>query len=586
MSENTTAIAASSAPLHISSIIIRPDDASKKKVEFVELELDSRRREIRRGSGKDKDLSAKFDPAIAVSTERVSLIVHCQHHAVRKTIVEFSLDGKDILSDAVDQDGKREYRTTQRKITIIITISRLQPTSNSILQICPRFRLLVIGKTGVGKSSLIHQAFKINGVHVSEHTRGKTDIDKEFIAPENGRFVLHDSEGFEGGDSASFSDAKEFIARRRKMPELKDKIHAVWLCLSIPHANGRLVESAVEEFLTSRKEILGDIPIIVVFTKQDLLVNTLKLNAMKSGGWDAAALDQLKRDSLNNLCVQPLEREVGSDILHATISTKNEYENTIRELVELTTTNVEKFEASLTMMIAQRVDIGLKVKASIAIGKKRYWRGLGSSMDFAGFTMQDCLSVIHKDVIDVWNFNDPCCHLADEKFRAQILNDLDNTDLPNLAQAVQFGLSVVGEILKLPLAGPILPIVASIAAGVVVVKWVYDTYQRTDIVLRRIMTYIVDLTCIMQILFLLAPTGPISRRAIKAAIKTYGVTGKSGVHLKIKSWHMPLIPSGRDDALEKIVGLIEDHSIKADEVEDLRTQIQQQMMGLQLDEEW
>jgi hypothetical protein len=38
-----------------------------------------------------------------------------------------------------------------------------------------------------------------------------------------------------------------------------------------------------------------------------------------------------------------------------------------------------------------------------------YWRGIGSSMNFIGFTMLDCLSVIHKDVIDVWNFNDPHC---------------------------------------------------------------------------------------------------------------------------------------------------------------------------------
>ncbi|KIK36307.1 hypothetical protein CY34DRAFT_56274, partial [Suillus luteus UH-Slu-Lm8-n1] len=67
-------------------------------------------------------------------------------------------------------------------------------TSSDVLQICPRFRLLVIGKTGVGKSSLIQQAFGINDVHVSEYRRGEADIDKEFIAPENQRFVLHDSE--------------------------------------------------------------------------------------------------------------------------------------------------------------------------------------------------------------------------------------------------------------------------------------------------------------------------------------------------------------------------------------------------------
>ncbi|KAG1719834.1 hypothetical protein EDB19DRAFT_624624 [Suillus lakei] len=592
MSENASATRAA-ASLHISSIVIRLDDASNKKVDFAELKFDSQRQEIHRVSDQDKDLSAKFDPAIAVTTERVSLSVHCQHHAMgvvpRKTTVKFSLDRKDILSTPVDQDGQREYRATKGKMTLIVTISQLQPTSSDILQICPKFRLLVIGKTGVGKSSLIQRAFKINEVHVSEHSRGEADINTEFIAPENERFVLHDSQGFEAGDSSIFAVAKDFIYRRRKMPELKDKIHAIWLCLSIPHADGRLLESGVEEFLKSRKEILGNIPIIAVFTKHDVFVDKLELDAVESGEYDEAALEVLKIDTLDKLCVQPLKEVAGSDIVHTTVSTTEGYESTIRQLIDLTTTNVEKFvasEAALAMMIAQRVDIGLKVKASIAIGKKRYWRGLASSMNFTGFTMWDALSVIHKDIVDVWNFNDPHCDLVNDKFKELILKDLDKDDFPDTARAFGFGLSVVSAItnILIPLAGPFLPIVVPIAAGVVLVKWAYDTYQRTNIVLQRIMTYIVDLTCIMQILFLLAPTGSISRRVIKIAVKAYEGAGKSNVHSAIQS-HVSVTRSGGDDALEEIVRLINAHSIKAEEVQDLRMKIRSPV-DLQGDEEW
>ncbi|KAG0701063.1 hypothetical protein DFH29DRAFT_1000553 [Suillus ampliporus] len=62
MSEHTSSIGALSVPLRISSIVIRLDDTSKRKVEFAELKLDSQRQEIHRASDKDKDLSAKFDP--------------------------------------------------------------------------------------------------------------------------------------------------------------------------------------------------------------------------------------------------------------------------------------------------------------------------------------------------------------------------------------------------------------------------------------------------------------------------------------------------------------------------------------------
>jgi predicted GTPase len=584
MSGNTSTIVGSSVPLHISSIVIRLDNTSKK-IDSAELKLDSQRQEIRPSSEQGRDLSAEFDPAIAVTSERVSLSVHTTGGFLRKTTVKFSLNRKDILSNTVDHDGQREYRMTKGKMAVVINVSsamtvdtrQLQSTTSDILQICPRFRLLVIGKTGVGKSSLIHRAFNIKEVHVSEHTRGEANIDKEFIAPENKRFVLHDSQGFEAGDIDCFKIVTDFIDRRRKMPKLQDKIHAVWLCLPIPHADGRLLESGVEEFLKLRQEILGKIPIIVVFTKHDVFVDKLELEASESG-YDDATFEKLKTDTLTKLCIQPLKEVAGNDVLHTAVSTNEEYEGTIRGLIDLTTTNVEKFvasEAAITMMIAQRVDISLKLKASIAIGKKRYWRSLGSGMNFKGFTMLDCLSVIHKDIIEVWNFNDPRCHLTNDQFKDLMLKDLDNFDLPRTAEALAFGLSVVWKIADVltSVDGSLLPIAVAIGAGVVLVRWAYDMYQQTKLTLQRIMTYIVDLTCVMQTLFLLAPiAGSISPRVIKIAVKAYEEAGKGNVHSAIHSY-VTVTRSGGDDALEEIVRLINDNSIKAEDVQDLRAQI-------------
>ncbi|KAG2092156.1 uncharacterized protein F5147DRAFT_657772 [Suillus discolor] len=570
MSKNTPTIAASSVPLCISSIDIRLDDTSKKKVDFAELKLDSQRRKIHHSSEPGKNLSAKFDPAI-----------------------------KDILAETVDPSGQREYSTVQRKMTVAITtISQSQSTSRDILENCPRFRLLVIGNTGVGKSTLIRQAFKLNE-HVADYECGKANINEEFTAPENERFVVHDSQGFEAGDSENFAIAKDFIKRRRNMLALQDKIHAVWLCISIPLANEALFEDGIEEFIKLRKEILGDIPIIVVFTKYDTLVNDLELEARMSGEHDETALEARKVDKLNELCIQPLKEVAGSDILHTTVSMDEEYESTIRRLIDLTTTSVEEFvasEAALVMMIAQRADIGLKVKASLIIGNRRYWRGLAANVNFKGFTMSDCLSVIHKDVIDVWNFNDPHCHLASDQFKGLILKDLDKADEPmpkvpdmvdlpwTAAQPLnissEFGLATITAILTL-LAGAFPPI----AAGVALVECARDAYQHTKIVLQRIMTYIVDLTCVMQILFLLAPTGPISRHVVKIATKAYEEACKNKVHLAIQSYCVSAMSTGEGDALETIVRMIKDHSIQADEVQGLRARMEGPVDS-KADEEW
>ena len=63
---------------------------------------------------------------------------------------------------------------------------------------------------------------------VSEDSRGKADINREFIAADNGFFVLHDSVGLEAGESNSLEKVKHFIDARRKEVNVKNKLHAVW----------------------------------------------------------------------------------------------------------------------------------------------------------------------------------------------------------------------------------------------------------------------------------------------------------------------------------------------------------------------
>lgn len=151
-----------------------------------------------------------------------------------------------------------------------------------------------------------------------------------------------------------------------------------------------MLESGVEEFLKSRKEILGDIPIVVIFTKHDTFIDKVEFDVMELN-YDQDSLEVLKIKTWNKRYIQPLKEIAGSDILHTTVSTKKWYEKNIRQLIDLTATNVENFIASEAALAPQRVDIDLKIKASIAINKKRYWRNLASGMNFMGFTMSQLL---------------------------------------------------------------------------------------------------------------------------------------------------------------------------------------------------
>jgi hypothetical protein len=57
---------------------------------------------------------------------------------------------------------------------------------------------------------------------------GQADINTEIISEANHRFVLHDSRGFEHGTADSVEKVQTFIEKRNKMPDLKNKLHAVW----------------------------------------------------------------------------------------------------------------------------------------------------------------------------------------------------------------------------------------------------------------------------------------------------------------------------------------------------------------------
>ncbi|KAF8883267.1 hypothetical protein BD779DRAFT_1540399, partial [Infundibulicybe gibba] len=91
-----------------------------------------------------------------------------------------------------------------------------------------RFRILVIGKSGAGKSSLINAAFNVDLANVSHDRAGVSSIEQEITSPHNNRFVLHDSQGFAAGEVANFNTVKNFIQRRANMPNVKDRLHAIW----------------------------------------------------------------------------------------------------------------------------------------------------------------------------------------------------------------------------------------------------------------------------------------------------------------------------------------------------------------------
>ena len=137
----------------------------------------------------------------------------------------------------------------------------VQMTEEEVRKMNP-INIMLVGKTGVGKSTLINHIFRENlaatgiGKPVTKHL--------EKITKEGVPITLYDTKGLELNPSVQTQVRKEVfdeIRRLNQFGEEKDKIHVVWYCLNTGSSRQ---ESFEEGFIRELSEIL---PVVVVLTQ-------------------------------------------------------------------------------------------------------------------------------------------------------------------------------------------------------------------------------------------------------------------------------------------------------------------------------
>lgn len=403
--------------------------------------------------------------------------------------------------------------------------STLIPLTDKITQECPRFRVLIVGRSGVGKSSLINAIFKTSFALVEHNKAGYADINREITSPHNDRFVLHDSQGYEPGDDKKFNLLERFITERSRKRRVADRLHAIWLCISVPYAGGRIFETGDEKIFKLNR---NKVPIIVVFTKYDLLVTTVRAQLRKNGEGKGSAMDkkcqELAAKSYDENCVTPfkvLTREVPESIPYTHVSISQP--NTLTNLVEATMKNISveqttvqerrpSFQsffsrsrsqssayesisrqhiddfsgsAQVALASAQRVHLDNKIAASIGVGRKKYWSGLASGLHFFNKRLASCIFVLHKDIITIWNIRDLSDHFLSEAFRGRmttVVEDLSQSAEGNQPVGGAMGVAAAAAGIAAaiaPVSGPAAIVVGPVAAMVFLAAWVYGIYHRT-----------------------------------------------------------------------------------------------------------
>ncbi|KAH6656525.1 hypothetical protein BKA67DRAFT_618608 [Truncatella angustata] len=153
------------------------------------------------------------------------------------------------------------------------------------------FRILVCGKTGVGKSTLINKVF---GVEMTEESlsydQGVHDINKAFESPKHPGLLIHDSRGWQAGSDTELELIAKFLRHRAFQKDAAEALHVIWFCVD---ADVSRIEEADKKTFETISQFSHDVPVFVVGTKKDKLVGYRKMQLLeeymaKSGDYKEA----------------------------------------------------------------------------------------------------------------------------------------------------------------------------------------------------------------------------------------------------------------------------------------------------------
>ncbi|KAI9456385.1 hypothetical protein BJY52DRAFT_1381630 [Lactarius psammicola] len=426
----------------------------------------------------------------------------------------------------------------------------LVPHNSYVLR---RFRILVIGKSGSGKSSLIKAAFKVDVTAAPKRALGKADINVEFRPGDNRYLVVHECSGldYQTSNSQDLQTIRDFISHRTD-PNCtpSERLHAVWICVPASDAIAGRLGDGVEDILGLR-----NVPVVVVFTKFDVVVSQVRLDS-PSGEPQRherarARAQRMYEDSCRRLFHKD-PRDVPAEI----VSENSRFVDLLDNLIVTTDKFITDSRAPsarsgvhgavqrvgavpLGWSAALRVNHDIIIQASIEVGRSRYWRNLWSSLDFADQTLKNCVNIIHVDIVEVWNLNDRTRYLSSDKFKAKmshLVKDLaGSTDATSGSEPTR--------------------------AGDNYADWVHDMYSGSQENVRCVMGYIVDLTVILDGIFRMAADDMSPNHAQQIFERHARSRHRDAIHNDIRSFITEAftirfsVPQ-KDLVLEKIIDLI------------------------------
>jgi predicted GTPase len=258
-----------------------------------------------------------------------------------------NMDESSILVSGVEQSldafAQAIERQMQQDALPVDYEAEAAKSRDEVLRELGHVNVLVAGRTGVGKSTLVNAVFQFDEAKVGSGEPVTMHV-KKYQKPEV-PLAIWDSRGLEMADYRSIIDElKREVERRNSDADYNNHIHVAWLCI---HEDGRRVEPAER----SVHEMLAEsMPVIAVITK-----------AREDRGFEAE-VRRLLPQAKNVVRVRALSDEFGDgENERVTLAPMN-----VTKLVAITKDALPPAHRR-AFLAAQWADIGQKVDAAKAV---------------------------------------------------------------------------------------------------------------------------------------------------------------------------------------------------------------------------